>query len=159
MFYLISKNQYPYETLHTDRCGAVNRSYRAQSLGYESIGRLELYRIDICSRCLPRVLDADGLPDGYHPDHLELFRIQREYKAKQATDAQTSRLARQVVALEIALEKARAEATEFGIFRVGTRGNELYTEYARTMREGTYTPDELDVTVGRASITKRPSSY
>jgi hypothetical protein len=147
---LISKRTYPYETLHLQSCGSVTRSYRAQYLSEEQVGRLDM-RHDKCSKCMPRVLDADGLPDGYHPGHLEFFRIQRAYQARQATAAQTTRLARQVVALRLALAKVEAEAAEFpGV-------DEFIPEYTRTMADGTFTPDELDVTVGRASITKRPS--
>jgi hypothetical protein len=156
MFYLIRRNTYPYDTLHTERCGAVGRSMRAESLSRERIGRLEIYRINICSRCLPRELDAYGLPAGYHPDHLELFRIQREYKAEQEATSTKYTLARQVVALELALTKTWESVREAGIATDATFSAAL-AEYRSTMADGTYTPDELDVTVGRASITKRPN--
>ena len=151
-YVIIRKDKYPYETLHIDTCGAVKRSNRTEYLSLERVGRLDI-RHDKCNRCMPRVLDADGIPDGYHPAHLEFFRIQRAYQAQQATQAQTARLARQVVALRLALAKVEAEAAEFpGV-------DALIPEYTRTMADGTYTPDELDVSVGRANITTRPSRY
>lgn len=149
-YVLISKRTYPYDTLHISTCGSVTRSNRAEYLSTERVGRLDI-RHDKCNRCMPRVLDADGIPDGYHPAHLEFFRIQRAAQAQRATEAQTSRLARQVVALRMALAKVEAEAAEFpGV-------DALIPEYTRTMADGTYTPDELDVSVGRADVLKRPA--
>jgi len=145
-FVRVRKDQYPYETLHLSTCGAAS-SRRAEFLDLEQVERVDSVRIDKCKRCMPMKGDE------YHPGVREFWRIQQAGNAKRAAVAQTSRLARQVVALRLALAKVEAEAAEFpGV-------DALIPEYTRTMADGTYTPDELDVTVGRSSITKRPNNW
>lgn len=157
-FVRIRKDKYPYETLHTSTCGAVQRSYRAEYLSTEQVGRMDS-RHDKCSRCMPRINDANGIPDGYSPAHLEFFRIQREYRDAEQADNRQRKVITQLVALELALEKVRFEAQPYFLSPRNTRAGELYAEYKRTMADGTFTPDELTVKVGNATITERPSRW
>jgi hypothetical protein len=151
-FLEVSKNQYPYRTLHLDTCTTANKSYSARSLSADEIGRMELYRVDICKRCMPR--QGEGL----HPGHLYAHFVQREYEAKAARQRRIYTLARQEVALELALKKVRVTLMDEGIDTLPQYA-EAVREYRETMADGTYTPDELTVTVGRTEITKRPSYY
>lgn len=143
----VTKNQYPYSTLHVVGCSALRG--RGSMLSVDELARYDIIRTDFCKRCLPRDRDA------VHPAVAYIYRVQREYKDRLNADSKLFRLARQVVALELATAKVDEAVREA---RVGLdpRFIDAVAEYRDSMANGTYTPDELDVTVGRATITSRP---
>lgn len=142
-FYEIDKNQYPYSTLHTDRCGAARRSTRVTVLTDERIGRFDTIRTDWCTRCFPvnHVQNHAGYTQTVHAPVWHVFMaIQQAYKDEQAKASHQARTARVIVSLELALEGAKADA-----FPLDDRTLQLITEYRVTMHDGTYTPAEVEV--------------
>lgn len=134
-----SKDKYPYRTLHLSDCGTIARSYRTHTLSAEEVARMDSIRVDICGRCMPVKRNADGSHD-YHPAHLHLWSIQRAFKDAEAESWKKVHAVRRLVALEIAMEEAKAN-----LDLTDKQTADLYAEYGKTGRDGSYMLPEVNV--------------
>jgi len=143
-FYEVSKDQYPYSTLHKAGCSNLNRARYSTYLDRERIGRYDTISTDWCSRCFPTKLEknlAGYYQTVYSPAWYEFMAIQREQKDAVAKVAAQVRAARVIASLELALENANAEYVD----SMTPRAVELLIEYRENMRNGVYTPAEVEV--------------
>lgn len=141
MYVEVSKNTYPYRTLHLDTCGLLNRVKYPHPLSAEQIARYDTLRVDICKRCMPRN-QFGNLTTTYHPGQRNLWAIQRAFKDAQDETWRKVHLARKVIALRLALEAAEAE-----VDTTDEQQMDFINEYDRTGRSGDYRLPE--VTIGR----------
>lgn len=132
----VSKNVYPYRTLHVDTCGVLNRVNYRHPLSREQVGRYDGVRTDYCGKCMPRKGDK------LHPAVSEFYSIQRAFRDAEAETWRKVRAARKVIALRLALEEA-----EKSLDMSDPQQVDFLNEYDRTGRSGDYRLPE--VTVGR----------
>lgn len=141
----VSKNTYPYRTLHLMGCGVLSRARFARTLNHTDIQRLDAVRLDICKRCMPTGQERNqfgNLTTTYHEGQRNLWAIQRAFKEDAARTWRKVHLARKVIALRLALEAAEAELDMNDPQQV-----DFLNEYDRTGRAGDYRLPE--VTIGR----------
>jgi len=143
-FYEVSKNQYPYHTLHTDKCGVISRSRYATGLSREHIGRYDTIRVDWCKKCFPETKALNEYGNAvttYSEAWYEFMHIVAEKREEDRRSSQEQRAARVIASLELALENANAEYVDF----MTPRAVELLIEYRENMRNGVYTPATVEV--------------
>jgi hypothetical protein len=125
---IVSKNQYPYQTVHTVDCPQGLRSHYSYLLGEDRIATMDTIRTDWCSRCF-------GKEYYKSPVWAAMTRIRNEYDKRRSEEAKADRFAREVAALRLALqarEKDPLYADEN--VRIAING------YAANARDGYYTP-------------------
>jgi len=135
----VSKNTYPYSTLHVDTCSALKRVRYPRTLNLTEVQRLDSVRIDKCARCMPYIGDKPG------PEVSAFWAIQRAFTEEKAATWRKVHAARKVVALRLALEEAEAEAQ--AAFTSAVEQRDMVATIENDARTGSYTP--LEVTVQR----------
>jgi hypothetical protein len=144
-FVEVSKNTYPYRTLHVEGCSHLNRAQYRTVLTLEKVRRLDSVRIDYCSRCVGKTHVGVGGQTEYSAARLEFWAIQRSFKEDEAKTWAKVHAARKVVALRIALEEAEVEATK--AFSSAAEQREMVERIYDEAKRGDYSP--LEVTVKR----------
>lgn len=139
----VSKNTYPYRTLHLSTCGVLNRvsSYRSRTLDHREVASLDGVRTDMCSRCMPTrtAKNLAGYTETvYHAGQTNFWAVQRAFKDDEAAQWAKVHAVRKLVALEIAVEAAKLD-----VDLTDVRTADLYAEYSRTGREGSYMLPEV----------------
>jgi hypothetical protein len=147
-FVEVSKNTYPYRTLHVEGCSHLARAKYQHDLSIEQVRRLDSVRLDYCTRCFPvKVVKtlSGGTNREYSAAQREFWGIQNAFKEDEAKAWQRIHAARKVVALRLALEEAEAECT--ATFSHAAEQRDMVATVEREARAGQYTP--LEVTVSR----------
>jgi hypothetical protein len=144
-FVEVSKNTYPYRTLHVDTCKVLDRARYKTVLTLDKVRRLDSVRIDYCTRCVGKTHIGVGGRTEYSEAQRAFWGIQRAFKDEEAATWRKVHAARKVVALRLALEEAEAEAT--AAFTSAVEQRDLIATVEAEARRGEYSP--LEVTVGR----------
>ncbi len=147
-FVEVSKNTYPYRTLHVEGCSHLNRARYQSVLSIEQVRRLDSVRMDYCTRCFPvkTVKMTNGLTNRvYSAAQMEFWGIQRAFKDDEAKTWAKVHAARKVVALRLALEEAEAEMPK--AFTSAAEQRDMVQRIYDEAKRGEYSP--LDVSVSR----------